>query len=149
MKLKMREKTGFSDLYIVGLSSPCKSPLLRSNFHTKSSPKERSPVYNLENTHNIDKKWFIRGHKFTTIYNPRKAKLLPEFQVAGKTHSRFQSIGPQNNLLIKQKTYTRPKTEQGNIRKKITIHYIKGPVTKNSSSKNLQVDPEDLNSWNF
>ena len=154
MRTSKRMKLDLSELYISGTSSPCKSPAsksismdmgqLRKQTSTPDSDKKAKATNS-----RIVNRWYIRGHKFTAIHNLRKPRPVPEFQLAGITHSRFNYPVVNPTLLLRHKRIAaKTKTSQCcSMSVSITTAPKSACLHRRSSSKNLQVDPEELISW--
>lgn len=154
MRTSKRNKPDLSELYISGTSSPCKSPVSKSisvdmgKSRRQASTPDSEQKTKTNNSRTVNR-WYIRGHKFTAIHNLRKPRPLPEFHLAGVTHSRFNYPVANPNLLLRHKRNTaKTKTSQCcSMSVSITTAPKSACLHRRSSSKNLQVDPEELISW--
>ena len=89
----------------------------------------------------------MRGHKFITIYNIRKPKPAPELHLAGITNTRIHNPITNSELLLKQKRGNRTRTKITSLSVSIKTGPISTTLKRRSSSKNLQVNPDELSSW--
>jgi len=140
------------DLCISGTSSPFKSPCSRissidmgTSRKVSATPdaKKSNKSYSIQ----ASNKWYMKGHKFTTIYEAKQARPTPVLSLAGTTHRSFHYSNLRPGLFLNGKINARRK-QNNNI---LILGLTKQPRTnkspKRSSSKNLQVDINELGSW--
>jgi hypothetical protein len=132
-----------SDLYISGTSSPVKSPPTKtvSNLIKKPNEINVAPKSEIE----IYSKWYIRGHKFTTIFNSKSPKPKPQIALNGFTHKQSELKPGKALLLLSQHDRIRTKSTvtSNNINKK----NYPTVLIKKTSSKSFQVNDRELSSW--
>lgn len=140
------------DLCISGTSSPFKSPCSRissidmgSSRKVSATPdaKKSNNSYSIQNS----TKWYMKGHKFVTIYQAKKAKPAPVLSLAGTTHRSFNYSNLRPGLFLNGKVNARKKQKNNILYAGLTQKPRSTIVPKQSSSKNLQVDVNELRSW--
>ena len=152
MRVSKRTNTEYSELYISGTSSLMMSPVHKplaidlKNARTLSSTPESNKKCSAGLR--FASKWYIRGHKFVTLYNPRKPKPAPEFHLAGKTNTCFNNPLYKPALLLKKKFNKKPHSIPNKCSMSISIRVVPQSATlkRKCSSKNLQVSPDELSS---
>lgn len=149
--MQNRKKLNLSDLFISGTSSPYKSPCSRISSIDMGSCRKVSATPDSKkssnaNTMKANTKWYMKGHKYTTIFQAKQAKPAPIFSLAGTTHKSFRYSNLRQALLLQQKMSSMSKA------KNTVLYTINTPkpksalLPKRSSSKNLQVDLNELES---
>ncbi|OMJ79718.1 hypothetical protein SteCoe_20195 [Stentor coeruleus] len=142
-------KTEISDLYISGISSPIRSQADRvysTDFH-----KHRGITSTPDAKYSSSNKWYIRGHKFVTIYRKRtNPKPSPILFVSGTIHRRTPTPNGKSRLLTsKERVDKKFNRHIESKNKSIFIPCSKSGEGQKFSSKNLQVDFQELSSWPY
>jgi hypothetical protein len=146
--MQYRKKLNISDLFITGTASPYKSPSSKvssidlGNRKVSATPDSKKSYTN----YSLKSKWYMKGHKFTTIYQAKAPKPAPKLSLAGTTHTSFNGSQLRPALLLQQKIFSRMRNQNSLLMTK------KQPpksasLQRRSSSKNLQVDFHELESW--
>ncbi|OMJ84209.1 hypothetical protein SteCoe_14694 [Stentor coeruleus] len=137
-------KTDISGLYVSGTSSPIKAQAGRTfsvDFH-----KARTITSTPDARISLSSKWYIRGHKFITLYkNQTKPKPQPMLSILGTTHKRVSTPGNKQRLLVTQECKVRRVSQIVEYKNKSIFvgNSFNGEVPK-CSSISLQVDFQDL-----
>ena len=170
--MKKKISLNISQLFVTGESTPCKSPVNKStdiniNFKRKKSYNPNTKLYSsitkkikkadsnaegflIRNSYiqipdsKVINKWYLKGKKFTTLHNLKKNKPIPKFELAGKTHSGFSNSIVNPILLLRQK---RNRVKYNKTVMSVPIRIPQSPMKRKNSSKDLQVDSEELSSW--
>ena len=144
-----RKKFNLSELFISGTASPYKSHTskvssidLGTNRKVSATPDSKKSYTN----YSLKSKWYMKGHKFTAIYQAKAPRPPPKLALAGTTHSSFNNTNLRPALLLQQKIFSRARNQNS-----ILITKKQPPksasIPRRSSSKNLQVDLNELASW--
>lgn len=142
-------KTEISDLYISGTSSPIRSHADRA--YSTDLHKPRTITSTPDAKFSSSNKWYIRGHKFVTIYKIRtKPKPSPVLFVSGTVHRRTPTPNGKSRLLTSREHIARRlnRSIEGK-NKSIFIPCSGSGEGPKFSSKNLQVDFQELSSWSY
>jgi hypothetical protein len=142
-------KTEILDLYVSGTSSPIKSQAEKAC--EIELYKKRAMTATPDSRISLSNKWYIRGHKFVTIYKIRaEPKPCPKLYVSGTVHRKTPTPYGKSRLLASQE-YNRKRINQSAVGRKRGIFknaLTSGQLPRNSS-KSLQVDFQDLSSWSY
>lgn len=138
-------KINLSELYISGTSSPLKSPAYKSASNGFSHSRKLSATPDKMHSTQNQSKWYMKGSKFRTIYICRQPRATPQLQLAGVTHSSLAGTVRNTSALVRKSGSVRQKG------KNFSMDLRKLPkasiLNKKNSSKNLQVDLEELSTW--
>lgn len=148
--MQNRKKLNLSDLFISGTSSPYKSPCSRiSSIDMGSRKVSATPDSKKSNnscTMKANSRWCMKGHKYTTIFQAKQAKPAPIFSLAGTTHKSIHNSNLRQALLLHQKISSISKKKNTLLYTNISQKPKSALLPKRSSSKNLQVDFNELES---
>lgn len=144
--MQHRKKFNLSELFISGTSSPYKSPTSKASSidlgctrKVSATPDSKRKYTN----YSLQSKWYMKGHKFTTIYQAKTLKPAPKLSLAGTTHSSFNNSNLRPALLLQQKIFSKMRNQNS-----ILISKKQPPksasIPRRSSSKSLQVDFHEL-----
>jgi hypothetical protein len=137
-------KTDISDLYVSGTSSPIKAQAGRT--FSVDFNKTRTITSTPDAKMSLSNKWYIRGHKFVTLYkNQAKPKPSPMLFISGTTHKRVSTPGIKQRLLTTQEYKVRRVSQIVEYKNKNIFvgNSFNGEAPK-SSSISLQVDYQDF-----
>ncbi|OMJ68578.1 hypothetical protein SteCoe_33933 [Stentor coeruleus] len=141
--------TDILDLYVSGTSSPIKSQAEKA--YSVELYKKRAMTATPDTRISLSNKWYIRGHKFVTIYKIRaKPKPHPALYVSGTVHRKTPTPYVKSRLIVSQE-YNRKRINQSSEGKKRCIfkNTLTSRLLPKSSSKSFQVDFQDLSSWSY